>query len=53
MDKKLLSQLNDRYNDFVLQETEILELLKRTIGLPNPTIDRESKIDYCLKRKVL
>lgn len=53
MDKKLLAQLNDRYNDFVLQETEILELLRRTIGLPNPTIDCESKTNYFKQKSTL
>lgn len=40
MDKKLMEQLNERYNDFVRQEAEILELLKRTTGLPIASVDR-------------
>uniref|UniRef100_A0AC34QFA9 Pericentriolar material 1 protein C-terminal domain-containing protein n=1 Tax=Panagrolaimus sp. JU765 TaxID=591449 RepID=A0AC34QFA9_9BILA len=39
MDKKLMEQLNERYNDFVRQEAEILELLKRTTGLPIASVD--------------
>ncbi|KAE9556453.1 hypothetical protein FO519_000338 [Halicephalobus sp. NKZ332] len=46
MDKKLLAQLNDRYNDFVLQETEILEVLRRTVGLPNTAVNfQKSEVD--------
>jgi chromosome segregation ATPase len=35
LDKKLMEQLHERYNEFVCQESEILELLRRTMGLNN------------------
>lgn len=30
-----MEQLHQRYNEFVCQESEILELLRRTMGLNN------------------